>query len=59
MKGFLGIYLYSRINALLQNGTTSDLMDRLMEIYEIVEPTSEDLQGFKETLLKLREQPRD
>ena len=55
MKGFLGIYLYSRINTLLQQGNASDLMDRMMEIYERVEPGSEDLGHFKVALSQLRD----
>ena len=47
LKGFLGIYLYSRINTLLRNGNTSDLTDRMLEIYERVEPASDDLENFK------------
>lgn len=54
LKGFLGIYLYSRINTLLQQGNTSDLMDKLITIYERVEPGSEDLEFFKVSLSQLR-----
>jgi predicted esterase len=54
LKGFLGIYLYSRINQLLLAKNSTDLMDRLLEIYERVEPQSEDLVHFKEELSRLR-----
>jgi hypothetical protein len=55
LKGFLGIYLYSQINELLLAKNTTDLMDRLLEIYERVEPQSEDLVHFKAELSSLRE----
>jgi pimeloyl-ACP methyl ester carboxylesterase len=55
LKGFLGIYLYSRINQLLLTKNSSDLIDRLLEIYERVEPQSEDLVRFKSELSRLRE----
>jgi pimeloyl-ACP methyl ester carboxylesterase len=54
LKGFLGIYLYSRITQLLRTNNSSGLMDRLMEIYEQVEPQSEDLVRFKVELSRLR-----
>ncbi len=47
LKGFLGIYLYSQINALLQKKDSGDLADRLIRIYGQVEPDSEDLKKFK------------
>jgi pimeloyl-ACP methyl ester carboxylesterase len=49
LKGFLGIYLYSQINTLLQDNSAGDLLDRLIRIYEKVEPDSEDLIKFKAT----------
>lgn len=55
LKGFLGIYLYSQINGLLQERNSSDVMDRLLTIYEHVEPDSEDLIYFKSELRHLRE----
>jgi pimeloyl-ACP methyl ester carboxylesterase len=55
LKGFLGIYLYSRINGLLLEQNSSTLMDRLLAIYERVEPDSEDLVHFKTELTHLRE----
>ena len=54
LKGFLGIYLYSRINQVLMAKDPSDLPERLLEIYERVEPQSEDLAHFKEELSRLR-----
>ncbi|MDX2432125.1 MAG: hypothetical protein QNK35_14405 [Bacteroides sp.] len=50
LKGFLGIYLYSQINGLLQNQPSSEIIHRLLWIYEKVEPDSEDLKKFKEKI---------
>jgi predicted esterase len=47
LKGFLGIYLYTRIKTVLQKKESGDLIDRLIWIYEQVEPESEDLIQFK------------
>jgi hypothetical protein len=47
LKGFLGIYLYTQIKTLLQNGGPGDLIDRLIWIYAQVEPDSQDLVQFK------------
>jgi pimeloyl-ACP methyl ester carboxylesterase len=55
LKGFLGIYLYSRLNQLLMGGNTTNLTDRLLEIYARVEPQSEDLVRFTSELSRLRE----
>jgi predicted esterase len=55
LKGFLGIYLYSRLNQLLMGGNTTNLTDRLLEIYARVEPQSEDLVRFRSELSRLRE----
>jgi hypothetical protein len=55
LKGFLGIYLYTRINQLLRTRNSSELLDRLMQIYERVEPQSEDLDHFRSELSRLRE----
>lgn len=55
LKGFLGIYLYTRINQVLMAKDPTDLPDRLLEIYERVEPQSEDLDHFKSELSRLRE----
>jgi predicted esterase len=55
LKGFLGIYLYTRINQLLRTRNSSELLDRLMDIYERVEPQSEDLDHFRSELSRLRE----
>ncbi len=49
LKGFLGIYLYSQINTLLKDKSAGDQADRLIRIYEKVEPDSEDLIKFKAT----------
>lgn len=46
LKGFLGIYLYTQINAALQNSYPVDLIDRLISIYGQVEPGSKDLPLF-------------
>ena len=54
LKGFLGIYLYSRLNQVLMAKDPTDLPERLLEIYERVEPQSEDLVRFKEELTRLR-----
>lgn len=54
LKGFLGIYLYSRINQVLRAKDSTSLPDRLLEIYERVEPQSEDLVSFKDELSRLR-----
>jgi hypothetical protein len=48
LKGFIGIILYSQINSLLQDQRPSPELDRLMMIYELAEPESEDLARFKE-----------
>ncbi len=47
LKGFLGIFLYTRINTLLQKEGSGDFIDRLIRIYEQVEPGSQDLVRFK------------
>ncbi|MFH0759307.1 MAG: hypothetical protein V2B15_18620 [Bacteroidota bacterium] len=47
LKGFLGIYLYSQINNLLNKKDSGDLIKRLIWIYEQVEPDSPDLVRFK------------
>jgi hypothetical protein len=54
LKGFLGIYLYTQINTLLKKKNSGDLMDRLIWIYEQVEPDSKDLVQFKVGLSHLR-----
>ena len=51
LKGFLGIYLYSKIKALLNEKSSGDIMGRLIWIYEQVEPDSKDLEQFKIMLL--------
>lgn len=47
LKGFIGIILYSKINAILQNDLLSDELIRFMVIYELAEPESPDLKEFK------------
>jgi dienelactone hydrolase len=47
IKGFIGIILYSQINAILQNDLHTDELDRLLVIYELAEPESPDLVKFK------------
>jgi pimeloyl-ACP methyl ester carboxylesterase len=47
LKGFLGIYLYTLIKKQLPNEDPGDLADRLIRIYEQVEPDSPDLVQFK------------
>jgi dienelactone hydrolase len=47
LKGFIGIILYSKINAILQNDQHTDELDRLLVIYELAEPESPDLIKFK------------
>jgi hypothetical protein len=47
LKGFIGIILYSKINAILQNGLLTDELIRFMVIYELAEPDSPDLTEFK------------
>jgi pimeloyl-ACP methyl ester carboxylesterase len=47
IKGFIGIILYSQINAILQNDLHTDELDRLLVIYELAEPESPDLIKFK------------
>ena len=54
LKGFLGIYLYSRINTLLNQHNSGEIMDRLIRIYGEVEPESEDLIYFKGELSRLK-----
>jgi pimeloyl-ACP methyl ester carboxylesterase len=58
LKGFLGIYLYTQINSLLNSKNSSDLMDRLIRIYQQVEPDSEDLGKFKVELSQIRDLSR-
>jgi len=53
LKGFIGIILYSQINSLLQNERPSPALDRLLTIYELAEPESEDLARFKEQVRQL------
>ena len=53
LKGFIGIILYSQINSMLQNDHLSPELDRLMIIYEIAEPESEDLARFKQQVQQL------
>lgn len=48
IRGFIGIILYSRINAFVQNGLYTDELARLLMIYELAEPESEDLIKFKD-----------
>jgi dienelactone hydrolase len=47
LKGFIGIILYSKINAILQNDLHTDELVRLLFIYELAEPESPDLIKFK------------
>jgi predicted esterase len=53
LKGFIGIILYSQINSLLQDERPSLELNRLMTIYELAEPESEDLARFKEQVRRL------
>jgi predicted esterase len=53
LKGFIGIILYSQINSLLQDERPSPELDRLLTIYELAEPESEDLARFKEQIRRL------
>jgi hypothetical protein len=53
LKGFIGIILYSQINSLLQDERPSPELGRLMTIYELAEPESEDLPRFKEQIRRL------
>ncbi len=48
LKGFVGIILYSQINAVLQNDLHTAELDRLLVIYELAEPESPDLIKFKQ-----------
>ena len=53
IKGFIGIILYSRINNILLNDLHTNELDRLMVIYEMAEPDSQDLIKFKHRVLHL------
>jgi predicted esterase len=47
LKGFIGIILYSKINAIFQTDLHTDKLVRLLVVYELAEPGSPDLIKFK------------
>lgn len=53
IKGFIGIILYSQINSQLQNEQLTPELVRLLDIYEMAEPESEDLERFKQQVERL------
>jgi hypothetical protein len=53
VKGFIGILLYSQINIMLQQDLHTDKLDRLLVIYELAEPGSQDLIRFKQQVQHL------
>ena len=53
IKGFIGIILYSQINSILQNDQITDELVKLLVIYELAEPESPDLTGFKARISEL------
>ncbi len=53
IKGFIGIIFYSQINSLLQNDRSAPELGRLLKIYELAEPESEDLVRFKQQVERL------
>lgn len=55
LKGFIGIILYSKINAILKEDMLTDELVRLMVIYELAEPGSQDLINFKSRVKQLSE----
>ena len=58
IKGFIGIILYSQINALLQQGILTEELTSLVYIYEYAEPDSQDLISFKASIIQLTRQQR-